>query len=113
VLAAFQSFPEYRVAVRRRDRGEKGQAVSVEARRADGSYAIDIHLLRVTDDDRPAGVFVLDYYRGTEELVRLVAELAKVCGPLVLWHDSGGERSVLVTQEGRAEPGAPPDPAGT
>jgi hypothetical protein len=112
VLAALESFPQYRVGVRRRDRKEKGQAVYVELRREDGSHAIDIHLLRVAADDRPAGVFVFDYYRGTDELVRLVAKLAEVCGPLVLWHDSGGEPSVLVTPGSQSEPGAGPDPAG-
>jgi hypothetical protein len=113
VFAALGSFPEYRVNVRRRDRKDKGQAVYVELRRADGSHAVDIHLLRVAADDQPAGVFLFDYYRGTDELVRLVAELAAACGPLVLWHDSGGERSVLVTPPGRAEPSAAADRGGS
>jgi hypothetical protein len=104
VFAALEAFPEYRASVRRRDRKEKGQVVYVELRRADGTHAIDIHLLRVATDDRPAGVFVFDYYRGTDELVRLVARPAEVCGPLVLWHDSGGERSILVMPDDPAEP---------
>lgn len=112
VFAALEAFPQYRASVRRRDGRPTGQAVSVELRRADDSYAIVIQLLRVTADDQPAGVFVFEYYQGTDELVRLVAKLAEVCGPLVLWHDSGGERSILVMPDGRAEPGAAPDPAG-
>src|SRR3954470_11869895 len=47
---------------------------------------------------RAHGTFVFEYYRGTDELVRLVPRLAESCGPLVLWHDRGGERSVLFTQ---------------
>jgi hypothetical protein len=109
VLAAVAAFPEYTARVRRRDRKDKGQAVTVELRRADGSYAVEIRLLRVTADDQPAGVFVFEYYKGTDELVRLVAKLAEACGPLVLWHDSGGERSVLVTPPSRAEPSAAAD----
>ena len=98
VVAALAAFPEYHISVRQRERKGKGLAVQIEARRADGSYAIEIQLLRVTATDQPAGVFVFDYYHGTDELVRLVAELAAACGPLVLWHDSGGEPSILVTE---------------
>jgi hypothetical protein len=97
-------FPEYRVTIRREDRKGKGQAVYVEIRRPDGSYAIDIRLLRVIGDDKPVGVFVIDYYREKSELVRLVSKLADVCGPLVMWHDSGGERSILVRPSWPAEP---------
>jgi hypothetical protein len=99
VFTALESFPEYRVAVRRRDRKEKGTSVYLDLRRADGSYAIEINLLRVVADNQPAGTFVFAYYRETEELVRLVAKLAESCGPLVLWHD-GGERSVIVGRSG-------------
>jgi hypothetical protein len=96
VLAALKYFPECQINVRRRDRKDKGQSVYIELRRNDGSYAVDIHLLQVKADDQPAGVFYFDYYRETDELVRLVSKLAEVCGPLVLWHDSGGEYPVLV-----------------
>src|SRR5690348_5385318 len=65
VLVAVAAFPEYTARVRRWDRKEKGQAVTVELRRADGSYAVEIRLLRVTADDRPAGTFVFEYYKGT------------------------------------------------
>ncbi len=97
VLAAVGCFPEYRVSIRRRDRKEKGQAVYIELRREDGSAAVDIHLLRVSADDRPVGVFVFDYFRGTDELVRLVTKLAESCGPLVLWDESGEAEAILVT----------------
>jgi hypothetical protein len=103
VLAVIETLQEYRVNVRRWDRGEKGQGVDIGLRQAEGSYAIDIHLLRITTDDQPAGVFVFHYFRETDELVRLVTKLAEMCGPLVLWHDSGCEPSVLVTQAGPAE----------
>ena len=97
VFAALDSFPEYRISVRRRDRKEKGQAVYIELRREDGSCAVDIHLLRVSEDDEPVGVFVFDYYRERDELVSLVSKMSEVCGPLVLWQD-GEERSGLVSQ---------------
>jgi hypothetical protein len=97
VFATLTLFPEYRVRVRRRERKDKGQAVYVELRRPDGSYAIDIHLLRVSSDDQPAGVFIFEYYRETEVLIRLVSKLAELCGPLVLWHDSGCEKPILVS----------------
>jgi hypothetical protein len=102
VFATLESFPEYLVAVRRRDRKDKGQSVSIELRRADGSYAIDICVYRVSSDDWPVGTFVFEHYGETDELVRLVSRLADVCGPLVLWNDSGCERSILVS------PGAAP-----
>jgi hypothetical protein len=95
VFALLPLFPEYEVRVRRRDRGERGEAVSIELRTKDGGYAIDINLLGVRGDDAPASTFVFDYYRGTEELIRLATPLAAVCGPLVLWHD-GGERSEII-----------------
>ena len=98
VFAALRLFPEYRVRVRREDwkKKEKGQDVVLTLAREDGSDAVRIRLLGVHSDDRPAGVFYFEYYRETEELVRLVAKLAAVCGPQVLYQDSGCERSVLV-----------------
>jgi hypothetical protein len=97
VFEALAAFPEYTQRVRRRERPRgKGQVIDIELRRADGSYAIEINLLRVTDDDRPA-LFCFAYYRETEELVRIVRRLAATCGPLVLWHDSG-EEPILVTE---------------
>src|SRR5262249_4079250 len=109
VFATLSLFTEYRINVRRRDRKEKGQAVYITLWRADGSYAIAINLLRVSADDRPGGTFVFEYYRGTAELVRLVSRLADVCGPLVLWHDSGCETSILVRPGKHAEPGPTTD----
>ena len=107
VFAALRLFPEYRVRVRREDRKKKemGQDVVVELRREDGSYAIGIRLLGVSSDDRPAGVFVFEYSRGTEELVRLVAKLAEHCGPLFLYDDSGCDGPILVTPTKPAKPG--------
>jgi hypothetical protein len=107
VFAVLESFPEYTVKTRRRDRGDKGEAVYIELHRSDGSYAIAVHLLGVRSDREPAGVFVFDYYRETEELVRIVSRLAALCGPLVLYHDSGGEPSVLVAPPTDAEPNGP------
>ena len=110
VFAALRLFPEYRVRVRREDRKKKemGQDVVVELRREDGSYAIGIRLLGVSSDDRPAGVFVFEFFRGTEELVRLVAKLAEHCGPLFLYDDSGCEKPILVSP---SWPGGPGDTA--
>jgi hypothetical protein len=98
VFAALQLFPEYRVRVRREERKkkEKGQDVVLTLTREDSSYTLRIRLLGVHSDDRPVGVFYFEYYREAEELVRLVEKLAEVCGPQVLYHDSGCERSVLV-----------------
>jgi hypothetical protein len=112
VLQVVQSFPEYQVRVRRRDRKEKGQAVYIELRRGDGTYAVDIHLLGVRSDEQPVGTFVFEYYRETEELVRLVSPLAERCGPLVLYHDSGCEKSVIVAPGEKAEPSVAPDCGG-
>jgi hypothetical protein len=47
-------------------------------------------------DDRPVGVFSFEYYRETEELVRLVDKLAELCGPLFLYDDSGREKPIVV-----------------
>jgi hypothetical protein len=116
VFAALRLFPEYRVRVRRENRKKKemGQDVVVELTREDGSYAIRIRLIRVQSDDRPAGVFYFEYYRETEELVRLVAKLAEVCGPLFLYDDSGCEKPIVVSSGWPAGPGAArgdsPDP---
>jgi hypothetical protein len=98
VFAALRLFPEYRVRVRREDRKkkEKGQDVVLELTREDGSYAISIRLLGVHSDDRPVGVFYFEYFRETEELVRLVAKLAELCGPLYLYDDSGCERPIVI-----------------
>ena len=96
VFEVLQTFPEYTQRVRRRDRPGKGESVYIELRRADGSYAIEINLPGVKDDDRPA-LLCFAYYRETEELVRIVQRLAATCGPLVLWHDSG-ENPILVTE---------------
>jgi hypothetical protein len=109
VFAALASFPEYRVAVRRWDHKEKGQFVYIKLLQEDGSIAIIFNLLGVTADDQPAGTFAFEYYRETEELIRLVAKLANVCGPLVLWHDGGCERSIVVSPGQRAEPDAAAD----
>ena len=109
VFAVLRLFPEYRVQVRREDRKEKGQDVCVELRLEDGSYAIEIRLLGVSSDDQPVGVFVFEYFRETEELVRLVANLAELCGPLFLYDDSGCEGPILVTQGKPPEPGHQPD----
>jgi hypothetical protein len=107
VFAALRLFPEYHVRVRREDRNKKemGQDVVFELTREDGSHAISIRLLGVSSDDRPAGVFVFDYYRGTEELVRLVARLAELCGPLFLYDDSGCEKPIVVSSGWPAGPG--------
>jgi hypothetical protein len=35
--------------------------------------------------------------KSTEEPVLLVSKLSEACGPLVLWHDNGGEPAVVVT----------------
>ena len=115
VLAALASFPEYRVIVRRWDRKEKqkGQFVYIKLLRADGSFAIAINLLGVSADDRPAGAFAFEYYQETEELVRIVARLADLCGPLVLSHDSGCEKSIVIAPGDSAEQGAAPDRRGT
>ena len=111
VFAALRLFPEYRIRVRREDRKkkEKGQDVVLELTREDGSYAVRIRLLGVHSDDRPVGVFVFEYYRETEELVRLVAQLAELCGPLFLYDDSGCEGPILVTPRKPPEPGHEPD----
>jgi hypothetical protein len=105
VFAALRLFPEYHVRVRREDRKKKemGQDVVVELTREDGSYAIGIRLLGVSSDDRPAEVFVFEYYRETEELVRLVGKLTELCGPLFLYDDSGCEKPIVVWLAG---PGA-------
>jgi hypothetical protein len=97
LFATLKLFPEYHANIRRRDHKKTGKAIYVELRRADGSFAIEIDLIRVTADDQPAGVFVFASYHKREELVRLVSKLADVCGSLVLWHDSGGERPILVS----------------
>ena len=114
VFAALRLFPEYRLRVRREDRKTKelGQDVVLELRREDGSYAVSIRLLGVHADDRPVGVFYFEYYRETEELVRLVAKLAELCGPLFLYDDSRCERPILVTPSKPAEPGHEPDGGG-
>jgi hypothetical protein len=99
VFAALRLFPEYRVRVRREDRKkmEKGQDVVLTLTQEDGSSTVRIRLLGVHSHDRPVGVFYFEYYRETEELIRLVEKLAEVCGPQVLYHDSGCETSVLVS----------------
>jgi hypothetical protein len=114
VFAALASFPEYRVIVRRWDRKEKekGQFVYIKLLRGDGSYAIAINLLGVTADHRPAGAFAFEYYQETEELVRIVSRLADLCGPLVLHHDSGCEKPIVIAPCDSAERGAAPDRGG-
>jgi hypothetical protein len=106
VFAVLPSFPEYRVTVRRwdRKRKEKGQAIYIKLLRAEDSVAITIQLLGVAADDQPAGTFAFEYYRETEELVRLVAKLAELCGPQVLCHDSGCEGPILVTPRKPSKP---------
>lgn len=109
VFNVVEAIPNYTANIRRQDRKSKGQAISIELRRPEGAYAIDIRLLKVTTDNEPVGVFVFDYYQSTAELVNLVAKLAEVCGPLVLWHDSGGESSILVMPDGQTLQGPKPD----
>jgi hypothetical protein len=108
VLAALRLFPEYRVRVRRENRKKKdvGQDVVVELTREDGTYANRIRLIGIHSDDRPAGAFYFEYYRETEELVRLVAKLAELCGPLFLYDDSGCEKPIVVSSARAAGPGA-------
>jgi hypothetical protein len=105
VLAALQLFPEYRARVRREDLNGKRDVV-VELTRADGSYAITIRLIGVSADDRSAEVFVFEHFRETEELVRLVAALAGVCGALFLYDDSGCEKPIVVSPGLAAGPGS-------
>ncbi|HEV3083787.1 MAG TPA: hypothetical protein VGY66_28655 [Gemmataceae bacterium] len=104
VLAALESFPEYRVTVHRWDRKRKedGQAIYIKVKRADGSSAITFDLLGIIADDQPAGTFAFNYYQETKELVRLASKLAESCGPLALCHD-GGETSVVVDPSNPAE----------
>jgi hypothetical protein len=111
VFAALRQFPEYRVRVRREDRKkkEKGQDVVLEMTREDGSYAITIRLLGVHSDDRPVGMFYFEYFRETQELVRLVAKLTELCGPQFLYDDSGCEGPILVSPGKLPEPGHEPD----
>ena len=111
VFAALRLFPEYRVIVRREDRKkkEKGQDVVLTLAREDGSDAVRIRLLGVHSDDRPVGMFYFEYYRETEELVRLVEKLAEVCGPQVLYHDSGCEGPILLNPGKSTGPGHQPD----
>jgi hypothetical protein len=101
VFAALRLFPNYRVHIRREDRKkkEKGQDVVLTLTREDGSYTVRIRLLGVHSDDRPVGVFYFEYFRETEELFRLVAKLADLCGPLYLYDDSGCEGPILVNPE--------------
>jgi hypothetical protein len=100
LFKALESFPEYRVAIRGRTwknpKKEEKHSIYLDLRREDGTYAIEINLHQPApcNDDQPA-VVVFAYYRETEELMRIVAKLAEVCGPLILWHD-GGEPSVVV-----------------
>jgi hypothetical protein len=98
VFKALETFPEYRTTLRRRTRKPPGkgeqQSIQIDLRREDGSHAIEIDLLRVTADDEPA-LFVFAHYGKTEALAAIVAELAEVCGPLILWHDAG-ETPVVV-----------------
>jgi hypothetical protein len=98
VFVALRLFPEYHFRVRRADckKKEMGQEVVVELKREDGSYAISIRLLGVSSDDRPVRVFVFEYFRETEELVRVAAKLAELCGPLLLYDDSGCEKPIVV-----------------
>jgi hypothetical protein len=115
VLEVLASFPEYRVTVRRWDlKRMKGRAIYIKLRRADDSYAISISilLLGVVADDQPVGTFAFEYYRLPEELVRLVGKLAELCGPQVMYHDSGCERPILVTASRPPEPGHEPDGGG-
>ena|ERR1700677_1987007 len=105
VFSALEAFPDYRVTVRRRTRKPPGkeeqQSIDLDLRLEDGSFAMEINLLRVTGDDQPA-VCVFSHNRTTEELVRIVAKLAEMCGPLILWHDAG-ETPVVVYPPGLAE----------
>jgi hypothetical protein len=109
VFNALEAFPEYRCTVRRRTRKPPGkeeqQSINLDLRLEDGSYAMEINLLRVTGDDQPA-LCVVSHHRKTEELVRIVAKLAEVCGPLILWHDAG-ETPIVMYPTGHAEPGTP------
>jgi hypothetical protein len=107
LFSTLRSFPEYHVRFRREDRKRKemGQDVVVELRREDGSYAISIRLIGVHADDWPVGEFCFEYYRETEELVRLVAKLAELCGPLFLYDDSGCEKPILINPARAADRG--------
>jgi len=104
VFDALEAFPEYRVTVKRHTRKPPGKeerkSIDLNLRLEDGTYVMEINLLRVTGDDQPA-TCVFSHNRTTEELVRIVAKLAEVCGPLILWHDSG-ETPVVVYPPGHA-----------
>jgi hypothetical protein len=111
VFAVLRTFPEYRIGeVRRRDQRKEGRGsyMEIELRYPDGSYAIDIRMLGVTADDRPVEFFFFTYYDQTEELVRIVSRLTELCGPLVLWHDSGGPEPILLCPSKGAAFGAAP-----
>jgi hypothetical protein len=106
VFAVLGMFPEYRVARIGNWVSERtgDRSVQIELRRPDGSYAIDVNLLKVVADDQPVGVFTFSYYREVEELLPIVSKLADACGPQVLRHESGGEPTILVRPGQLTEP---------
>ena len=108
VFQTLKGFPEYRVSLRRGSYKRPAkhtveQAIHLDLRRQDGSYAIEINLLSVTDDDQPA-LLVFPYGK-VDEVVQIVTKLAETCGPLLLWHDSG-ETPIVVYPVNAAEPHA-------
>jgi hypothetical protein len=103
VFDALQAIPEYQVKMRRgtykRPRqGTVENAIYLDLRLTDGKYAVEIAILKVTGDDQPA--LVVFKYGRMEEITRITAKLAEVCGPLILWNDAGDPSVVVYPASG-------------